>query len=114
MIRLGLFLIVARMAACFQVKSEIRATFGSQLSQMRRREQQLLETLDTVASVKDGILSEQQDQLHQALGTCLTVLQLRESFMTVSRFRRMRARIGMVPDGCGRHEGESLIIDRYG
>jgi hypothetical protein len=57
------------------VKSEIRATFGSQLTQMRRREQQLLETLDTVASVKDGILSEQQDQLHQALGACMQGLE---------------------------------------
>jgi len=57
------------------VKSEIRASFGSQLTQMRRREQQLLETLDTVASVKDGILSEQQDQLHQALGACMQGLE---------------------------------------
>jgi hypothetical protein len=57
------------------VKSEIRATFGSQLTQMRRREQQLLETLDAVASVKDGILSEQQDQLHQALGACMQGLE---------------------------------------
>jgi hypothetical protein len=57
------------------VKSEIRAAFGTQLTQIRRREQQLLETLDTVASVKDGILSEQQDQLHQALGACMQGLE---------------------------------------
>jgi len=57
------------------VKNEIRAAFGTQLAQMRRREQQLLETLDTIASVKDGILSEQQDQLHQGLGACVQGLE---------------------------------------
>ncbi len=51
-----------------QVKQEIRDCFGHQLALLRSREQQLLAALDTVVTVKDEILSEQQDQLHQALG----------------------------------------------
>lgn len=51
-----------------KVKNEVRLSFSHQLSRLRHREQQILEKLDTVASVKDGILSQQQDQMHQALG----------------------------------------------
>uniref|UniRef100_A0A915JEW3 Nuclear receptor coactivator 4 n=1 Tax=Romanomermis culicivorax TaxID=13658 RepID=A0A915JEW3_ROMCU len=49
------------------VKNEVRVSFGHHLHRLRNKEQQLLEKLDTVASVKDNILSKQQDQLHQAL-----------------------------------------------
>jgi chorismate mutase len=38
------------------VKNEVRLSFSHQLSRLRHREQQILEKLDTVASVKDGIL----------------------------------------------------------
>lgn len=61
------------------VKNEVRSVFGSQLNRLRMREQQLLERLDTVASVKDEILSQQQDKLHQALGACSQGLQWLQS-----------------------------------
>lgn len=53
------------------MRNEIRSVFGSQLNRLRMREQQLLERLDTIGGVKDGILCRQQDKLHQALGSIL-------------------------------------------
>lgn len=52
------------------VRREIGACFGHQLCCLRSREQELLSTLDTVLTVKDELLSEQQDQLHQSFGAC--------------------------------------------
>lgn len=52
------------------VKNEVRLVIGDQLYFLRKREQQLLEKLDIVANVKDGILCAQQNNLHKALGAC--------------------------------------------
>lgn len=54
-----------------QVKNEVRQCVGHQLSCLRSREQQLLASLDSVVTLKDQLLTDQQDRLHQSLGLLL-------------------------------------------
>uniref|UniRef100_A0A914XH24 Uncharacterized protein n=1 Tax=Plectus sambesii TaxID=2011161 RepID=A0A914XH24_9BILA len=58
-----------------QVRNEIRCCFGHQLACLRSREQQLLASVESIVTLKDGLLTEQQDQLHQSIGACQQGLQ---------------------------------------
>lgn len=68
-------LIVVGMVVFAQVKCEIQSTVSRELEALRNREVWLLSQVDLLQNVKEEILSGQQAQINQALGSAHRVLQ---------------------------------------